>query len=84
MKRVQRIIKTVEPQDSAKRYTELGVEIIAGTAKIVSPWEVDVVHNDGRSERLIRGNIVIAAGAHPCVHLIPGIGDMAYYTSDTI
>ena len=37
MERVQSVIRTVEPHDSVARYTELGVEVIEGTAKIVSP-----------------------------------------------
>jgi hypothetical protein len=42
MERVQRVIRTVEPHDSVERYTELGVEVLEGTAKIVSPWEVEI------------------------------------------
>ena len=38
MERVQRVVKTVEPHDSVARYTELGVECIAGEAKITTPW----------------------------------------------
>jgi len=84
MERVQRVIKTVEPHDSAERYTELGVEVIEGTAKIVSPWEVELTHNDGERERLSTRSIVIAAGARPFVPPIPGIEDVGYLTSDTV
>ncbi|MCK5497889.1 MAG: FAD-dependent oxidoreductase, partial [Gammaproteobacteria bacterium] len=42
MQRVQRVIKTIEPHDSAERYSELGVECITGEAKITSPWTVEV------------------------------------------
>ncbi|MFZ2169386.1 MAG: VTT domain-containing protein, partial [Methylococcaceae bacterium] len=42
MERVQSIIKTVEPHDSVQRYSDLGVEVIEGEAKILSPWEVQV------------------------------------------
>jgi len=84
MDRVQRIIMTVEPHDSAERYTNLGVEVIAGSARIVSPWEVDIERNDGHRERLSTRGIVIAAGAHPFVPEIPGIESTGYYTSDTI
>ena len=41
MARVQRVIRSIEPHDSRERHTELGVEVIEGTAKIVSPWEVE-------------------------------------------
>jgi pyruvate/2-oxoglutarate dehydrogenase complex dihydrolipoamide dehydrogenase (E3) component/uncharacterized membrane protein YdjX (TVP38/TMEM64 family) len=84
MERVQRVIKTVEPHDSAERYTELGVEVIAGTAKIVSPWEVDITREDGATQRLATRAIVIAAGARPFVPPIPGIEHTGYLTSDTV
>ncbi|MBE0621703.1 MAG: FAD-dependent oxidoreductase [Burkholderiales bacterium] len=84
MERVQNVIKAVEPHDSAERYTELGVEVIEGTAKIVSPWEVELTRNDGAAERLTTRSIVIAAGARPFVPPIPGIENTGYLTSDTV
>jgi len=79
MERVQRVIKIIEPHDSIERYSKLGVECIAGEAKITSPWTVEV-----NGKILTTRNIVIAAGAHPFVPPIPGIEDVTYYTSDTI
>ncbi|WP_018990191.1 FAD-dependent oxidoreductase [Aromatoleum toluclasticum] len=84
MERVQAIIKTVEPHDSVERYTGLGVEVIEGRAKIVSPWEVEIARNDGGHQRLSTRSIIIATGARPAVPAIPGIEDVGYYTSDTI
>jgi pyruvate/2-oxoglutarate dehydrogenase complex dihydrolipoamide dehydrogenase (E3) component/uncharacterized membrane protein YdjX (TVP38/TMEM64 family) len=84
MERVQRVVQTVEPHDSAERYTGLGVEVIEGTAKIVSPWEVEVVGMDGRTQHLATRAIVIAAGARPFVPPIPGIEEVGYLTSDTV
>jgi pyruvate/2-oxoglutarate dehydrogenase complex dihydrolipoamide dehydrogenase (E3) component/uncharacterized membrane protein YdjX (TVP38/TMEM64 family) len=79
MKRVHRVIKTIEPHDSAERFTGLGVEVLQGHAKIISPWEVDI---DGK--RLTTRSIVIATGAQPFVPPIPGINDVGFYTSDTL
>ncbi|MGP1678673.1 MAG: FAD-dependent oxidoreductase [Burkholderiales bacterium] len=84
MERVQSVIKTVEPHDSAERYTGLGVEVIEGTAKIVSPWEVEITRSDGAVQRLTTRAIVIAAGARPFVPPIPGIDETGYLTSDTV
>ncbi len=84
MERVQSVIKTVAPHDSAERYTELGVEVIEGTAKLVSPWKVEIRRNDGVTQRLATRSIVIAAGARPFVPPIPGIDDVGYLTSDTV
>ncbi|HUW36605.1 MAG TPA: FAD-dependent oxidoreductase [Rhodocyclaceae bacterium] len=84
MERVQRVVQTVAPHDSVARYTELGVDVIEGSARIVSPWEVEVTRKDGVSERLSTRAIVIAAGAQPFVPPIPGIEQVAYLTSDTV
>jgi pyruvate/2-oxoglutarate dehydrogenase complex dihydrolipoamide dehydrogenase (E3) component/uncharacterized membrane protein YdjX (TVP38/TMEM64 family) len=79
MQRVQRVIGKVEPHDSVERYTSLGVEVIQGEAKIVSPWEVEV---GGR--RLSARSLVIATGARPTVPEIPGLNDLDFLTSDTV
>jgi len=83
MERVQDIIKTVEPHDSIERYTELGVDVVQGTANIVSPWEVEVTTAEGVKTITTR-SIVIAAGARPFIPLIPGIEQIDYLTSDTV
>lgn len=84
MERVQKIIRTVEPHDSVERYRELGVEVVEGSARIVSPWQVEVICHDGTIQTLRTRNIVIAAGARPFVPLMPGIEEMGYLTSDTV
>jgi pyruvate/2-oxoglutarate dehydrogenase complex dihydrolipoamide dehydrogenase (E3) component/uncharacterized membrane protein YdjX (TVP38/TMEM64 family) len=83
MERVQRVVKAVEPHDSAERYTGLGVECIEGEAKITSPWTVEVRNAVGMRTLTTRA-IVIAAGARPFVPPIPGIEDVGYVTSDTV
>jgi pyruvate/2-oxoglutarate dehydrogenase complex dihydrolipoamide dehydrogenase (E3) component/uncharacterized membrane protein YdjX (TVP38/TMEM64 family) len=83
MERAQRVIKTVEPHDSVERYTGLGVECLAGEAKIVSPWEVEVRTETG-NRRLSTRSIVIAAGGRPFVPPIPGVEQVGYLTSDTV
>lgn len=84
MKRVQAVIKTVEPHDSAERYTELGVDVVQGSANIASPWEVDITHEDGSTQRLTTRSIVVATGARPFVPPIPGIDEVGYLTSDNV
>ena len=83
MERVQRVIREVEPHDSVERYTALGVECIEGTAKITSPWTVEIKTAIGTQTLTTRG-IVIAAGARPFVPPIPGIDEVGYLTSDTV
>lgn len=83
MQRVQRVIKAVEPHDSAARYSALGVECMAGEAKITSPYTVQVKTPQG-TRTLTTRSIIIAAGARPFVPPIEGIDRIPYYTSDTL
>jgi pyruvate/2-oxoglutarate dehydrogenase complex dihydrolipoamide dehydrogenase (E3) component/uncharacterized membrane protein YdjX (TVP38/TMEM64 family) len=84
MDRVHRVIRTVEPHDSAERYSSLGVDVVHGEAKITSPWSVDIARADGSKQTLTTRSIVIAAGARPFVPPIPGIEQVGYVTSDTV
>lgn len=79
MERVQAKIAAIEPHDSVERFTSLGVDCVAGDAKIVSPWEVEV-----NGERISSRHIVIASGARARVPDIAGLGDLDYLTSDTL
>jgi pyruvate/2-oxoglutarate dehydrogenase complex dihydrolipoamide dehydrogenase (E3) component/uncharacterized membrane protein YdjX (TVP38/TMEM64 family) len=76
MERVQQTIKTIEPNDSPERYRSLGVDVMLGSARFINPWELEVDHDDGRSERLTARSIVIATGGNPAVPNIPGLADM--------
>ncbi len=84
MERVHSVIRTIEPHDSEERYTGLGVDVVKGSARIVSPWEVDITREDGSIYRLTTRSIVIATGARPFVPPIPGIELVGYLTSDNI
>lgn len=84
MRRVQRVIREIEPHDSAERYTGLGVEVLQGHARITGPWSVEVTAADGTRQTLTTKNIVIAAGASPFVPSIPGLRECGCLTSDTV
>lgn len=84
MERVQTVIRTIAPHDSAERYTGLGVDVVHGSARIVSPWEVEITRDDGGRQRLTTRSIVIATGARPFVPPIPGIEEVGFLTSDNV
>lgn len=79
MERVQRVIRDIEPHDSPERYEGLGVEVIQGAARITSPWTVQV-----GDRTLATRNIIIAAGGRPRIPDIPGLDQVAWYSSETI
>jgi pyruvate/2-oxoglutarate dehydrogenase complex dihydrolipoamide dehydrogenase (E3) component/uncharacterized membrane protein YdjX (TVP38/TMEM64 family) len=80
MERVHGVIETIAPADSVERYTELGVDVRLGHARMVDPWTVEI---DGK-DRVTARSIVIAAGAEPFVPDIPGLAEAGYLTSDTM
>jgi pyruvate/2-oxoglutarate dehydrogenase complex dihydrolipoamide dehydrogenase (E3) component/uncharacterized membrane protein YdjX (TVP38/TMEM64 family) len=84
MKRVQDIVAKVEPHDSPERYQKLGVDCISGEASFVSPWELEVRHTDGGTERLTARSIIVATGARPAMPPIPGLKDMQPLSSDNL
>lgn len=84
MERVQRVIAAIEPHDSVERYTGLGVDVASGTARITSPWEVQITHNDGHLETLTTRSIAIATGGRPFIPPIAGLEQVDYLTSETV
>lgn len=79
MERVQAVVAKVEPHDSFERYTALGVDVIQGEARIVSPWEVEV-----GGKRISARSLVIATGARPLVPELPGVQDIEVLTSENL
>ncbi|HVL57043.1 MAG TPA: FAD-dependent oxidoreductase [Burkholderiaceae bacterium] len=84
MQRVSRVIRAIEPHDSVERYTQLGVEVLQGHARITSPWSVEVTLANGRKQTITTRSIVIAAGAEPLVPPIPGLKEAGFLTSETV
>ncbi|MBS3743767.1 MAG: VTT domain-containing protein, partial [Wenzhouxiangellaceae bacterium] len=79
MQRVRDVITRIEPHDSPERYRDMGVDVIEGAGKLVSPWAVEV---DGKT--ITARSIILATGAEPLVPPINGIDDVDYLTSDTV
>ncbi|BBM89195.1 hypothetical protein COTS27_00889 [Spirochaetota bacterium] len=79
MKHVKASIKAIEPHDSVKRYSSLGVECFKGTAKIRSPWEIAI-----GNKIITTKNIIISTGAAPFVPPLKNIEKVNYLTSDTV
>lgn len=79
MERVQRVIKKVAPHDSVERYRSLGVECFEGTAKIVTPYTVEVA-----GKTLTTRSIIIATGGRPAGLQLKGADQIHTFDSDTI
>ncbi len=84
LQRVHEVIAAVEPHDSVERYTQLGVEVLQGHARLIDPWTVEISHADGHISRLTARSIILATGARPFVPPLPGLEEVGYLTSDTL
>jgi pyruvate/2-oxoglutarate dehydrogenase complex dihydrolipoamide dehydrogenase (E3) component len=79
MGRVRDAIATIEPKDSMARYRGLGVDCVAGDARLLDAHHVAV------GDRVISArSIVLATGATPWVPPIPGLAEAEPLTSDNL
>ena len=65
----------IEPHDDPERFRAMGVDVVEGSARFVSPHEVEV---NGR--RLRGRRFVIATGSRAAVPPIPGLEEAGYFT----
>ena len=79
MERVQSVIKKIEPHDSIKRYTSLGVDCFSGEARVLTPNEIEV-----NGKTLTGKNIIIATGARPTIPSILGLEKVNFLTTDNL
>ena len=84
MDRIHAVIAEIEPHDSAERFTGLGVDVRQGSAKLISPWEVEITLNTGEVQRVTTRSIILATGAEPFVPDLPGLDKVDYLTSDNL
>jgi pyruvate/2-oxoglutarate dehydrogenase complex dihydrolipoamide dehydrogenase (E3) component len=69
----------IAPQDSRERFEKLGVEVLEGSARFVSPHEVTVGET-----KLTARNVVIATGSRPQIPSITGLSEVTSFTNETI
>jgi pyruvate/2-oxoglutarate dehydrogenase complex dihydrolipoamide dehydrogenase (E3) component len=79
MERVRAVIGQIEPNDSPERFRGLGVDVIFGEGRFVSPGAFEVA---GRT--LTGKTFVIATGSRPQVPPVPGLDTVPYLTNETV
>ncbi len=79
MERVRRVRAEISPHDSAKRYTELGVDVFLGEGCFTSRDALEVA---GATLRFKRA--VVATGARAAALPIPGLAEAGYLTNETV
>ncbi len=79
MERMRRLRASIAPNDSARRFADLGVDVFFGNACFADAETVDV---DGTRLRFQKA--VIATGARAAAPPIPGLEKIAYLTNETL
>ena len=79
MERMRRLRADISPHDSARRFTDLGVDVFLGAGKFTG---ADTIEVGGRTLRFAKA--VIATGARAAAPPIPGLKDVPYLTNETL
>lgn len=79
MRHVHEVIASIAPNDSAERFSAMGVHVIREEARFVDPRTVVAGVTAIRARRF-----VIATGSVPLVPPIPGIDEVPYLTNETV
>src|SRR3954467_2701349 len=77
---VHGVIAAIAPNDSKERFTGLGVQVIAGTARFKDAKTVMV----GERFEIKARRFIIATGSAAAVPPIPGLAEAPYLTNETI
>jgi len=79
MQRMRRLRARISPNDAARRFRDLGIDVYFGQAQFVDSNTVDV---DGTQLNFKRA--VIATGARAAAPPIPGLDAVEYLTNETL
>lgn len=79
MERVQAVVATIEPMDSADSLRRDGVEVVAGAARFAGPGRIEVGGTKIRYRRAL-----IATGSRPAVPGLPGLREAGPLTNESV
>jgi pyruvate/2-oxoglutarate dehydrogenase complex dihydrolipoamide dehydrogenase (E3) component len=80
LEHVRHVIGTIAPNDSAERFTGLGVHVILGAARFKNRSTVTV----GNGLEITARRFVVATGSSPALPPIPGLEGVPHLTNETI
>jgi pyruvate/2-oxoglutarate dehydrogenase complex dihydrolipoamide dehydrogenase (E3) component len=79
MERMRRLRASIAPHDSARRFSELGIDVFIGNGRFIDSNTVEV-----GGETLSFKKAVIATGARAAAPPIEGLEQVSYLTNETI
>lgn len=84
--RIDRVIKIIEHHDAPERFEKMGVEVIFGSPRFISPHEVEIVMNDDPARRRVlkARRFCIATGSSAFVPPLEGLSEAGFLTNESI
>ncbi len=79
MERMRRLRASISPHDSARRFTELGVDVFLGEGHFLDAHTMEVA-----GEKLRFSKAVIATGARASAPPMAGLDEVDYLTNETV
>jgi len=79
MERMRRLRASIAPNDSAQRFSALGIDVFIGNGRFIDTRAIEVA-----GQRLNFKKAVIATGARAAAPPIEGLEDVAYLTNETV
>lgn len=85
--RVQRVISTVGAHDAPEVFRALGIDVIFGTPRFLSPHELEVIqsadaNDDARTLKAKR--FCVSTGSRPAIPPIEGLRDAGFITNEEV
>jgi len=84
MQRMRRLRARISPADSAKRFSDLGVDVFFGQGSFEDGNTITITGQDGKVRALKFKKAVIATGARASAPPIPGLDEVRYLTNENL
>lgn len=84
MRRMRRLRAQISPMDSAKRFSELGVDVFFGQGSFIDRSTISVTRRDGSRTELKFKQALIATGARAAAPSIPGLESVNFLTNESL
>lgn len=82
--RIQKVIEVIEPHDAPEVFEKMGVEVIFGNARFVSPDELEIVLRNGEKQTLKSKRFCLSTGSRPLIPPIEGLTETGFITNEEV
>src|SRR5262245_19750264 len=82
--RVARVIETVGEHDKPERFEAWGVKVIFANPRFLSPYELELIYDDGSQQSISGKRFCISTGSRPAVPPVEGLADTGFITNEEV